>query len=77
MEEKQWTKLKQAAALVAASVLSVPAMAQEGGVDYGPIIDAVDFGDIAPLVVAVGGGLAAIYVAIRGMRIGLSLLSGR
>lgn len=73
---QSYDKLKQAAVLVAASALSVPAMAQEG-VDYSAIIDAVDFGDIAPLVVAVGGGLAAIYVAIRGMRIGLGLLSGR
>lgn len=73
---KSLEKLNQAVLLAAASVLSVPAFAQEGGVDYSPIVDAVDFGDIAPLVVAVGGGLAAIYVAIRGMRIGLSMLRG-
>lgn len=72
---ENYQKLKQAVFLAAGIALAGPVLAQEG-VDYSPIIDAVDFGDIAPLVVAVGGGLAAIYVAIRGMRIGLSMLRG-
>lgn len=65
----------RALALLAGS-LPVAAFAGGGGIDYSPISDAVDFGDMSTVVLAVAGGLAGIYVLIKGVRVALGFLRG-
>lgn len=46
------------------------------GIDYSVITEAVDFGDMSAVVLAVAGALAGIYVIIKGVRIALAFVRG-
>jgi len=45
-------------------------------VDYTQLSSQVDFSGVSTVVLAIGGSLAGIYVAIKGVRMGLSMLRG-
>lgn len=66
-------------AVVGAAVSSL-AFAQEaaaaGGPDMSGLTAAVDFGTVTTAILAIAGLLAVVYVAVKGARIGLSMLKG-
>lgn len=75
---KTLKRLKNALVVAAVSALApVAAFAGGGGgIDYSVITDAVDFGDMSTVVLAVAGALAGIYVIIKGVKIALSFVRG-
>ena len=65
--------------VVAAAAASSLAFAQEaaaGGPDMSGLTAAVDFGTVTTAILAIAGLLAVVYVAVKGARIGLSMLKG-
>jgi hypothetical protein len=65
-------------AVVGAAVSSF-AVAQEAaaaGPDMSGLTAAVDFGTVTTAILAIAGLLAVVYVAVKGARIGLSMLKG-
>lgn len=67
-------KLKSALALVAASTVAATASAQAAGPDMTGLTSAVDFGTVTTAIMSIAGLLAVVYVAIKGARIGLSMI---
>lgn len=61
---------------VALLVGSVAAHAGGEGPDYSALLDAVDFDDIAPIVLGVGGALMTLYVVIKAVRIAIGFVRG-
>lgn len=62
-----------AAALLAGAV-SVPAFAAGTAPDMTALTGAVDFSTVTAAVLAIAGLLATVYVAIKGARLGLSMI---
>lgn len=62
--------------LVAAGAASVAGTALADGPDLSPLTSAVDFGTVTVAVLSIAGLLAVVYVAVRGAKIGLSMLRG-
>ena len=62
--------------LVATGALasSVPAFA--AGPDMSALTAAVDFGTVTTAILAIAAILAVVYVAVKGARIGLSMIKG-
>jgi len=60
-----------AVGLVAASASSFAA-----GPDMTGLTTAVDFGTVTTAILSIAGMLAVVYVAVKGARIGLSMLRG-
>lgn len=50
--------------------------AMAAGPDMSGLTTAIDFGTVVPAVLAVAGSLAVVYVAMKGARLGLSMLKG-
>jgi hypothetical protein len=65
--------LKRKFLAVAVAALFVP-LAAVAGSPYDPLIDAIDFTEVAPVVYGAAGALAAILVIIKGVKFGLSLI---
>lgn len=63
-------------ALVLMAVSTVAASAQAAGPDMSGLTGAVDFGTVTTAILAIAGMLAVVYVAVKGARIGLSMLRG-
>ncbi|MGG7605405.1 hypothetical protein [Massilia sp. BKSP1R2A-1] len=66
-------------AVVGAAAVSSVAFAQEAaaaGPDMSGLTAAVDFGTVTTAILAIAGLLAVVYVAVKGARIGLSMLKG-
>ena len=61
-------------ALVGAIAASSSALA--AGPDMTGLTGAVDFGTVTTAIMAIAGLLAVVYVAVKGARIGLSMLKG-
>lgn len=61
-------------ALVGALGFSAMASAQAAGPDMTGLTSAVDFGTVVTAIMAIAGMLAVVYVAIKGARIGLSMI---
>jgi hypothetical protein len=64
--------LRRAAVLGVVSLAPLAAFA--GGNPYDPLINAIDFTDVGPVVYGAAGALAAILVIIKGVKFGLSLI---
>lgn len=62
--------------LVAAGAATVAGTALADGPDLSPLTSAVDFGTVTVAVLSIAGLLAVVYVAVRGAKIGLSMLRG-
>jgi hypothetical protein len=60
--------------LVGALVTASGAIA--AGPDMSGLTAAVDFGTVTTAILAIAGLLAVVYVAVKGARIGLSMLKG-
>lgn len=64
---------------VVGAVVSSVGFAQEAaaaGPDMSGLTAAVDFGTVTTAILAIAGLLAVVYVAVKGARIGLSMLKG-
>lgn len=59
-----------------ASSLAFAQTAAAAGPDMTGLTSAVDFGTVTTAILAIAGMLAVVYVAIKGARIGLSMLKG-
>lgn len=69
--------IQRGLALVGALSVSAMASAQvAGGPNMTGLTSAVDFGTVTTAILAIAGMLAVVYVAIKGARIGLSMLKG-
>lgn len=69
--------LATAGVLAVAAVSSGAAFAQAvTGPDMSGLTGAVDFGTVTTAILAIAGMLAVVYVAVKGARIGLSMLRG-
>lgn len=62
------------AAVATASGMAVAQSASAAGPDMSGLTGAVDFGTVTTAIMAIAGLLAVVYVAIKGARIGLSML---
>lgn len=62
--------------LVASGAATVTGTALADGPDLSPLTSAVDFGTVTVAVLSIAGLLAVVYVAVRGAKIGLSMLRG-
>lgn len=62
--------------ILATGVSAAASAATGTPVDYTQLSSQVDFTGVATVVLAIGGSLAGIYVAIKGVRMGLSMLRG-
>lgn len=68
--------IQRGLALVGAFGLSAMTSAHAAGPDMSGLTTAVDFGTVTTAIMAIAGLLAVVYVAIKGARIGLSMLKG-
>jgi hypothetical protein len=50
--------------------------AMAAGPDLTPLTSAIDFGTVTVAVLSIAGLIAVVYVAIKGAKIGLSMLKG-
>lgn len=66
--------IQRGLALVGALGFSAMASAQAAGPDMSGLTSAVDFGTVVTAIMAIAGMLAVVYVAIKGARIGLSMI---
>lgn len=66
--------IQRGLALVGALAMSAQAFA--AGPDMSGLTSAVDFSSVNTAVIAIAGLLAAVYVAIKGARIVLSMIRG-
>jgi hypothetical protein len=66
--------IQRGLALVGAIAVSGSALA--AGPDMSGLTTAVDFGTVTTAILAIAGLLAVVYVAVKGARIGLSMLKG-
>lgn len=66
--------IQRGLALVGALSVSAMASAQAAGPDMSGLTSAVDFGTVTTAIMAIAGLLAVVYVAVKGARIGLSML---
>jgi hypothetical protein len=66
--------IQRGLALVGALAVSGSALAV--GPDMAGLTGAVDFGTVITAVLAIAGMLALVFVAIKGAKIGLSMLKG-
>jgi hypothetical protein len=66
--------IQRGLALVGALGFSAMASAQAAGPDMTGLTSAVDFGTVTTAIMAIAGLLAVVYVAIKGARVGLSML---
>lgn len=64
------------AALAAAPVLSFAQAAAGTAPDLTPLTNAIDFSTVITAVLAIGGLMAGVYVAIRGAKTVLSMIRG-
>jgi len=62
--------------LVGALAGATGAMAAGTGPDMTQLTSAVDFGTVTTAILSIAGLLATVYVAVKGARIGLSMLRG-
>jgi hypothetical protein len=60
----------------AVSSFAVTQEAAAAGPDMSGLTAAVDFGTVTTAILAIAGLLAVVYVAVKGARIGLSMLKG-
>ncbi|TAK93485.1 MAG: hypothetical protein EPO09_12480 [Aquabacterium sp.] len=63
-------------ALAAVAVSPVLSFAATTGPDLTPLTNAIDFSTVITAVLAIGGLLAGVYVAIRGAKTVLSMIRG-
>jgi len=71
--------MKNRAMLALAVLLAASGAAQAGGgggADYSDMLEAIDFTTIATGVVGAGAAILAVYLAIKGVRIIVSLVKG-
>ena len=69
--------IQRGLAFTGALGMSAMASAQAaGGPDMCGLTGAVDFGTVTTAIMAIAGLLAVVYVAVKGARIGLSMLRG-
>lgn len=70
--------IQRGLAMVGAFGISAMASAQvvAAGPDMSGLTSAVDFGTVTTAILAIAGMLAVVYVAIKGAKIGLSMLRG-
>lgn len=64
--------IKSSLVLVGAAAVSASSFA--AGPDMSGLTSAVDFGTVTTAVMAISGLMAVVYVAVKGARIGLSML---
>lgn len=57
-------------------VAAAPVLAFAAAPDLTPLTDAIDFSTVVTAVLAIGGLLATVYVAIRGAKTVLSMIRG-
>lgn len=69
-------KIKQAMAAAGLLVAAGASMAATAPPDMTGLTSAVDFSTVTTAVLAIAGLLAVVYVAVKGARIGLSMLKG-
>lgn len=64
--------------LALAAVVALPALSFAAGTapDLTPLTNAIDFSTVITAVLAIGGLLAGVYVAIRGAKTVLSMIRG-
>jgi hypothetical protein len=62
------------AAVATASGMAIAQNASAAGPDMSGLTGAVDFGTVTTAIMAIAGLLAVVYVAMKGARIGLSML---
>lgn len=63
-------------ALAVGSLVPALSFAGGGGPDYSGLTDAVDFDDIAPIVLGVGAALMTLYVVIKAVKIAIGFVRG-
>lgn len=67
----------QSRAAVVAALLVAPFVAQaEPSTDWSTLTDAIDFGTLATGLLTAGAAMIGVYLAIKGVRIIISLVKG-